>query len=73
MRARLGRLLLLRYGMPFLMGLVPVIGPLFALTDALFIFSPTRQTLHDRFARTVVVDLRRGESLDVEGVADDFR
>ena len=72
-RATLGRLVGLRYVVPFLLESVPVLGPLFTLVDALFIFSETRQTIHDRFARTIVVDLRRGESLDREDTAETFR
>jgi uncharacterized RDD family membrane protein YckC len=42
----------------FVVGLisaVPVVGPVFALIDLIFIFSESRRCLHDRIAGTVVV------------------
>lgn len=49
------RLLGLRYGSGFLMMLVPLVGPLYALVDVLLIFGPQRRCLHDSIAGTIVV------------------
>jgi uncharacterized RDD family membrane protein YckC len=38
-----------------IIGAIPVAGPLFSLTDILFIFSDSRRCLHDRIAGTHVV------------------
>jgi uncharacterized RDD family membrane protein YckC len=35
--------------------LLPVASLVYVVVDGLFIFSPTRRCLHDRFARTVVI------------------
>ena len=58
-RVGLLRILLLRIALPGLLGGVPYLGYLFVGADALMIFSDGRQTIHDRIADTVVVDLRR--------------
>lgn len=55
-RASLGRILLLRSIVPGFIGGIPLVGPLFTLTDALFIFADDRRTLHDKMADTIVVD-----------------
>jgi uncharacterized RDD family membrane protein YckC len=55
-RASLGRLLGLRYFVPGLIGMIPLLGPLFSLADPLFIFGEDKRCLHDRFADTIVVD-----------------
>jgi uncharacterized RDD family membrane protein YckC len=58
-RASLGRLSWRRTSLPGLLGASPGFGTLFAVADALMIFSRGRMTLHDRIAQTIVVDLRR--------------
>lgn len=45
----------LRAWLPFLMGLIPVLGSFFGLADALAIFGQDRMCLHDRIAKTKVV------------------
>lgn len=50
------RAVLLREVLIAVFALVPVLGGLFALADALFIFSDDRRCLHDHIARTQVVD-----------------
>jgi uncharacterized RDD family membrane protein YckC len=54
-RADARRLLGLRYGIGWLLTLVPVAGPIYALLDALFIFRRDRRCLHDLIAGTIVV------------------
>jgi uncharacterized RDD family membrane protein YckC len=54
------RLVLVRTLGVALLSLIPIAGQLFALVDALMIFSKDRRTLHDRLARTLVVDVRAG-------------
>jgi len=51
----LWRLLLLRNGVPALIGLVPVVGRFFGLLDAVFIFGNEQRCLHDLIASTQVV------------------
>ena len=55
-RLEMGRWLGLRAIVPTLISWIPLVGPLFALADALFIFADDRRTLHDRIADTVVID-----------------
>ena len=55
-RASFPRLLFLRYLVPGLIGAIPLVGFLFALVDALFIFAEDRRTLHDKIADTIVVN-----------------
>jgi uncharacterized RDD family membrane protein YckC len=50
-----GRLLGLRYGVGFVLGVIPVIGMIYALVDCLLIFRGSRQCLHDQIADTIVV------------------
>lgn len=50
-----GRACFLREVVPVLVWLVPVIGPLSVLGDALSIFRDDRRCLHDHLAKTVVV------------------
>ncbi|MDB5859761.1 MAG: hypothetical protein JWQ76_3450 [Ramlibacter sp.] len=53
--ASLGRLLGLRYGVGYLLTMVPVLGQAFALIDVLLIFRESRRCLHDLIADTIVV------------------
>ena len=54
-RCGLRRVVFLRM-LPFsLVGLIPLVGPLVGLVDALMIFGDDHRTLHDRVADTVVV------------------
>lgn len=50
-----GRLLGLRYGVGFLLALVPVLGNVYSLLDSLLIFRESRKCLHDNIADTIVV------------------
>ena len=49
------RILGLRYGVGFLMNLLPVVNMLYGLIDHLLIFRRSRRCLHDEIADTVVV------------------
>jgi uncharacterized RDD family membrane protein YckC len=55
-RAGLGRIFSLRMLVPGLISAIPLIGNIFGLADALFIFGEERRTLHDRIADTIVVE-----------------
>jgi uncharacterized RDD family membrane protein YckC len=48
--------ILLRYGFTSLIGQVPFIGGLICLVDILFIFGAERRCLHDRVAKTMVLE-----------------
>ncbi len=52
-----GRLIGLRYGVPSLFGLIPAVGQIWSLVDALFIFRESRRCLHDSIADTIVIKL----------------
>lgn len=54
-RATFGRLVGLRMLPMWLIGLVPLIGPLISLLDSLMIFRDSRRCLHDDIADTTVV------------------
>ncbi len=54
-RAGLARIFFLRYLPVTLMGAVPYIGFLVALTDSLLIFRESQQCLHDNIADTIVI------------------
>jgi uncharacterized RDD family membrane protein YckC len=54
-RATLGRLAGLRYFANSVLALIPVLGWLYGLLDALMIFRQSRKCLHDNLADTVVV------------------
>ncbi len=56
-RASFPRLFFLRYGVPSLIGWIPLVGPIFALVNVLFIFGEERRCLHDRIADTIVVNV----------------
>jgi uncharacterized RDD family membrane protein YckC len=49
------RLVVMRYGVGQLVGLVPCLGMVYALTDSLFIFRDDRRCVHDLLAGTRVV------------------
>lgn len=51
----IGRMLGLRYFLGWVITMIPFIGALFALTDALLIFRDSRKCLHDNIADTIVV------------------
>jgi uncharacterized RDD family membrane protein YckC len=53
--ASLGRILWLRNVVNALPVLIPILGELYFLVDALMIFGQTRQCLHDQIADTLVV------------------
>ena len=55
-RVSFPRMLFMRYGIPGVIGWIPVVGLIFALVDVLFIFAEDRRTLHDKIADTVVVN-----------------
>jgi uncharacterized RDD family membrane protein YckC len=54
-RASLGRLLLLRMFVPWLLAAIPFLGYVFSLLDALFIFRDDRRCIHDHLADTKVI------------------
>lgn len=54
-RAGFGRLIGLRYGVGFVIVMVPLIGAIYSLVDSLMIFRESRRCLHDLIADTVVV------------------
>lgn len=54
-RASLGRLLGVRYGVGWLISIIPVIGQVYSFADSLFIFRESRKCLHDNIADTIVV------------------
>ena len=56
-RAGFGRIVLLRYIVPGVIGAIPYIGILFSLIDPLFIFGDEKRCVHDLLADTIVVDV----------------
>lgn len=56
-RASLPRILVLRYLVPSLLGMIPYLGVVFSLLDPLFIFGEEKRCLHDMIADTIVVDV----------------
>lgn len=54
-RASVSRIIWLRNFVIWLLSLVPLLGVVVALLDVLFIFSDSRQCLHDRIADTIVI------------------
>lgn len=58
-RADVGRIVLLRNGLPMLIGAVPLVGSFFELVDALFIFRKDQRCIHDHMADTIVVRVQR--------------
>lgn len=55
--AALGRLLGLRYGVGYVVNIIPLIGMVFAILDSLLIFRSSKRCLHDQIADTVVIKL----------------
>jgi uncharacterized RDD family membrane protein YckC len=45
-----------RYGVGWLIALIPIAGGIYGLVDSLFIFSKSRRCLHDHIAGTIVVN-----------------
>jgi len=56
-KPHLTKLLSLRYCLPSLFVLVPIVGNFFGLIDALFIFGRDRRCLHDLLAGTQVINV----------------
>ena len=54
-RASVSRIFWLRNVVNTLIGMVPLLGILYTIVDALFIFAESRQCLHDKIADTIVV------------------
>lgn len=54
-RASVGRIIWLRNGVIWLLSMFPGLGAVIALLDVLFIFSESRQCLHDKIADTIVI------------------
>jgi uncharacterized RDD family membrane protein YckC len=50
-----GRMLGLRYGIGFAVGVVPVVNMIYGLIDCLLIFRQSRKCLHDQIADTIVI------------------
>jgi hypothetical protein len=50
--------ILLRAFLPSAIGRMPGIGGIFSFANAVFIFGEQRQCLHDKIARTKVLDLK---------------
>jgi uncharacterized RDD family membrane protein YckC len=71
-RASFGRIFWRRIALVALIEAIPLVGFLFGIADPLLIFTPTRQTLHDRFAGTIVVDLHRGSAIDTAAALETF-
>jgi uncharacterized RDD family membrane protein YckC len=59
-RASVARLIGLRGLLQAVVWLVPVVGPLLAVADSLFIFSRDRRCIHDHLAGTAVIDVPPG-------------
>jgi len=51
-------LIVQRYMSQWLMGMVPVVGPLLRLVDVVFIFRADKRCLHDHIAKTKVIDVK---------------
>jgi uncharacterized RDD family membrane protein YckC len=54
--ATLGRIFWLRNVVNSLIGAIPFVGVVYGIVDLLFIFSESRQCLHDKLADTIVVN-----------------
>lgn len=53
--ASFGRIFGLRYGLGYLINIIPALGLTFAVLDALLIFRSSRRCLHDSIADTIVI------------------
>ena len=51
----LGRIFWLRNVVNSLVGVIPIIGVIYGIADTLFIFTDSRQCLHDKLADTIVI------------------
>lgn len=49
------RVIGLRYGIGWFIGIVPLVGGIYGLVDALMIFRESRRCIHDSIANTIVV------------------
>jgi uncharacterized RDD family membrane protein YckC len=49
------RLIVQRYGVSFVIAMIPAVGALYSLVDSLLIFRESRKCLHDNIADTIVV------------------
>jgi len=56
-RVELSQIIFARYIPITLIGQIPMIGWVFSLVDALFIFRKDRQCLHDKIADTIVIKI----------------
>ncbi|MDR0184791.1 RDD family protein [Lysobacter arvi] len=56
-RAGLGRMIVLRYFVPGLIGAIPYVGWVFSLANPLWIFGEERRCLHDLICDTMVVNV----------------
>ena len=56
-RASALRLLGGRFGVGGILGLVPVVGPIYGVVESLFIFRSSRRCLHDQIADTIVIKI----------------
>jgi uncharacterized RDD family membrane protein YckC len=57
-----GRIIGLRIMVPAFIGSVPLLGPIFSLLDALFIFREDKKCIHDHLAGTNVVSVETSAS-----------
>lgn len=55
-RASLPRIFFVRAMLPGVFGAIPILGILFSLTDALFIFGEPQRCVHDYLADTIVIN-----------------
>lgn len=67
--ATLLQLVGLRYGLSWVVAVIPGIGALFVLIDGLLIFRPSRKCLHDSIAETIVVKLPAKLKVNPQGSA----
>lgn len=68
-RVAFSRFIFLRWLPLFIVGIIPWIGYLSGLVDALLIFRDSRQCLHDNIADTRVVTAASSESATLDGAA----
>jgi uncharacterized RDD family membrane protein YckC len=54
-KAGVGRIFWLRNVVNTLIAMVPLVGGIYALVDALMIFGDPRQCIHDKIADTIVI------------------